>query len=91
MCVCLSVPTNSETVNLVLFQKHAVTEKYNLAIQYGNYYNKSREVVLTSFCVRVIHYLTLMCVQLKHTHTHICIYICKYTVLSVNEFTPFEK
>ncbi len=35
--MCLSVPTNSETVNLVLFQKHAVTEKYNLAIQYGNY------------------------------------------------------
>ncbi len=34
--ICLSVPTNNETVNLVLLQKHVVAEKYNVAIQYGS-------------------------------------------------------
>ncbi len=29
ICICLSVPTNNETVNLVLLQKHVVAEKYN--------------------------------------------------------------
>ncbi len=38
ICICLSVPTNNETVNLVLLQKHVVAEKYNVAIQYGNYF-----------------------------------------------------
>ncbi len=32
------VPTNNKTVNLVLLQKHVVDEKYNVAIQYGNYF-----------------------------------------------------
>ncbi len=36
ICICLSVPTNNETVNLVLHEKHVVDEKYNVAIQYGN-------------------------------------------------------
>ncbi len=38
ICICLSVPTNNETVNLVLLQKHVVAEKYNVTIQYGNYF-----------------------------------------------------
>ncbi len=38
ICICLSVPTNNETVNLVLLQKHVVAEKYNVAIEYGNYF-----------------------------------------------------
>ncbi len=38
ICICLSVPTNNETMNLVLLQKHVVAEKYNVAIQYGNYF-----------------------------------------------------
>ncbi len=29
ICICLSVPTNNETVNLVLLQKHVGAEKYN--------------------------------------------------------------
>ncbi len=29
ICICLSVPTNNETVNLVLLQKHVAAEKYN--------------------------------------------------------------
>ncbi len=29
ICICLSVPTNNETVNLVLLQKHVIAEKYN--------------------------------------------------------------
>ncbi len=29
ICICLSVPTNNETVNLVLLQKHVVAENYN--------------------------------------------------------------
>ncbi len=38
ICICLSVPTNNETMNLVLLQKHVIAEKYNVAIQYGNYF-----------------------------------------------------
>ncbi len=38
ICICLSVPTNNETDNLVLLPKHVVAEKYNVAIQYGNYF-----------------------------------------------------
>ncbi len=38
ICICLSVPTNNKTVNLILIQKHVVDEKYNVAIQYGNYF-----------------------------------------------------
>ncbi len=38
ICICFSVPTSNETVNLVLLQKHIVAEKYNVAIQYGNYF-----------------------------------------------------
>ncbi len=30
ICICLSVPTNNETVNLVLLQKHVVDEKYSV-------------------------------------------------------------
>ncbi len=37
ICICLSVPTNNETVNLVLLQKHVAAEKYNVEIQYENY------------------------------------------------------
>ncbi len=38
ICICLSVPTNNETVNLVLLQKHVIAEKYNVLIQYGSYF-----------------------------------------------------
>ncbi len=41
-CACVNFlhlfvcpPTNNETVNLVLHQKHVVDEKHNVAIQYG--------------------------------------------------------
>ncbi len=30
ICICLSVPTNNETVNLVLLQKHVIDEKYSV-------------------------------------------------------------
>ncbi len=42
ICICLSVPTNNETVNLVLLQKHVVAEKYNRFSMETIYYNKSR-------------------------------------------------
>ncbi len=32
ICICLSVPTNNETVNLVLLQKHVIDEKYSVWI-----------------------------------------------------------
>ncbi len=38
ICICLSVLANNETVNLVLLQNHVVAEKYNVVIQYGNYF-----------------------------------------------------
>ncbi len=33
ICICLSLPTNNGTVNLVLLQKHVVDEKYSNIIQ----------------------------------------------------------
>ncbi len=38
ICICLSLPTNNETMNLALLQKRVSAEKYNAAIQYGNYF-----------------------------------------------------
>ncbi len=44
-CACVNYlhlfvcpPTNNETVNLIILQKHVFAEKYNVAIQYGNYF-----------------------------------------------------
>ncbi len=83
ICICLSVPTNNETENLVLLQKHVVLMRN---IQYDSvwklfYYNKSRGVVLTSLCVRV------MCVRdsIKAVHIYIYIYIYKLVPPNVQD------
>ncbi len=70
-CLHQFVGTNNETVNLVLLQKHIVA-----AIQYGNYYNKSHKVVLTSFCVQVMcECVCASIIACIHTHTHTHVYI----------------
>ncbi len=68
--VC-SFSFHKQTVNLVLLQKHIVA-----AIQYGNYYNKSHKVVLTSFCVQVMcECVCASIIACIHTHTHTHVYI----------------
>ncbi len=47
LIICLmSVPTNNETVNLVLLQNHLVDEKFSDPVWKLFYYNKSCGVVL---------------------------------------------
>ncbi len=68
ICICLSVPTNNETVNLILIQKHVVDEKYNVAIQYGNYFITIKVAgSVNKFCVRV------MCMRESIKAARICI------------------
>ncbi len=84
ICICLSVPTNNETVNY--FKNTSLLRNIIDSVWKLFYYNKSRGVVLTSLCVRVI-----MCVrQLKHIYIYIYIYTV-YIYIYKNWSPPMFK